>query len=323
VKEEKQKITLSRKVDPYRSGWTVVEYLSHRFKYHTAERWTKRVRDGWVRVNGADVDPGHVVTQGDEVLYTIFHNEPEVDFRYDVVYEDADILAVSKSGNLPVHACGVFIRNTLIAVLKNRYGDSINLAHRLDRETSGLVVLSKNTDAARQLAFMFAEGRVSKTYTSIVHGRVRPEEFEVDAAIGKTQETIALDEGQKYMKNVESDLKEDLPRCVPRRQVDFETGKPARTVFRVERYLDDYTLLEAAPLSGRTNQIRVHLQYIGHPIVGDKVYRLPDCFAATPPIDRQALHCRSLRFNHPITGDGLCLEAPFPEDMRALIERSW
>ena len=133
---EKKKITLECAVDSYRSGWTVVEFLAHRFKYHTPERWAKRVTDRWVQVNGANVEPEHVVNKEDVISYTIWHAEPEVDFRFDVVYEDDHILAVSKSGNIPVHACGVYIQSTLIATLKNIYGNHLNLAHRLDRASA-------------------------------------------------------------------------------------------------------------------------------------------------------------------------------------------
>lgn len=313
---EKKNITLRCEVDSYRSGWTVVDFLSHRFRYHTPERWTKRVTDRWVQVNGCDVQPDHVVHKDDVISYTIFHTEPEVDFRYEVVYEDDYLLAVSKSGNIPVHACGVYIRNTLIATLKNIYGDHLNLAHRLDKETSGLVLLSKDRETARVLGTMFAEGHVEKTYLAVVHGRIRKKTLEVEAPIGKTMEEAAgrFDE-------LESDLAEDLPRYVPRRRVDFENGKPALTRFEVERHIGDYTVVRAVPLSGRTNQIRVHLEYIGHPIVGDKVYGPARAVGKPPKISRQALHCIELSFAHPVTRRLMDLSAEIPEDLSQLISR--
>jgi 23S rRNA-/tRNA-specific pseudouridylate synthase len=219
---EKKKITLACEVDSYRSGWTIVRFLSHRFKYHPPERWTARVRDGFVQVNGRDVSTDQIVTKGDVVTYTIFHAEPEVDFRYDVIYEDEYLLAISKSGNIPVHACGVYIRNTLIATLKNVYGENLNLAHRLDRETSGLTLLTKDPDTSRTLGRMFASGEVSKVYAAVVHGVVHEASFEVDAPIGKTMEEFSA----RFHGESESDgdLAEDRPRYVPRRCVDFEHG---------------------------------------------------------------------------------------------------
>jgi len=313
MKAEENKITLDCKVDSYRSGWTVVEFLSHRFRYHPPERWTHRVADGRVKVNGSQVKADHRVDHNDVVSYTIIHNEPEVDFRYDVIYEDDDMLAVSKSGNLPVHACGVYIRNTLVTHLRNRYGNAISLGHRLDRETSGLVLLSKHVPAARELSGMFARGEVSKLYIAVVHGHVDNDTFDVDAPIGKTEAMIPMVGERETMRGRTTDLRESFPRLVPKRIVDFEDGKPACTKFRVLTRANEHTVLEAQPLSGRTNQIRVHLHHVGHPLLGDKVYR----FEGGPVLERHALHCRSLAFKHPMTGQPMRLETDLPADLRS------
>jgi 23S rRNA-/tRNA-specific pseudouridylate synthase len=319
VQTEKDKITLDCKVDSYRSGWTVVEFLSHRFRYHPAERWTHRVDDGRVTVNGSRVNADHPVNHNDVVSYTIIHNEPEVDFGYRIVYEDGDMMAVSKPGNLPVHACGVYIRNTLITHLRNRYGDHISLGHRLDRETSGLVLLSKHVPAARALSGMFAKGTVEKSYVAVVHGHVEADAFEVDAPIGKTEDIIPIVGDRETMRGRQTDLREDFPRLVPKRIVDFESGKPARTGFEVRRRAQGYTVLDARPLSGRTNQIRVHLHHVGHPLVGDKVYRFADQSDGVPRIGRHALHCGSLRFEHPITAAPMSLTADVPDDLEPFL----
>jgi RluA family pseudouridine synthase len=313
---EKKKITLSCEVDTYRSGWTVVQFLSHRFKYHTPERWTQRVLDDFVRVNGADVSPEHIVKKDDTITYTFFHAEPDVDFKYDIVFEDDYLFAVSKSGNIPVHACGVYISNTLIGTLKNIHGDHLNLAHRLDRETSGLVLLSKDPKTARVMGRMFAEAEVTKRYIAVVHGRVEQPVIDIDAPIGKTIEEIT----NRPDEEIDGDLAVDLPRYVPRRRVDFKNGKQAATRCEVEERIGEFTLVRAYPVSGRTNQIRVHMDHIGHPIVGDKVYR----FAGGTPdgelITRHALHCVGLEFAHPVTGRPVELAAPPPEDIEKLIE---
>jgi 23S rRNA pseudouridine1911/1915/1917 synthase len=316
---EKDKITLDCKVDSYRSGWTVVEFLSHRFRYHPPDRWTHRVDDGRVTVNGDRVGADHQVNQNDVVSYTIIHNEPEVDFRHDIVYEDNDMMAVSKSGNLPVHACGVYIRNTLITHLRNRYGNHISLGHRLDRETSGLVLLSKNVPTARALSGMFAKGEVEKSYIAVVHGHVDAEAFEVDAPIGKTEDIIPIVGDRETMRGRRTDLREDFPRLVPKRIVDFENGKPARTEFEVRKRAPGYTVLDAHPLSGRTNQIRVHLHHVGHPLVGDKVYRFVSSSDNVPILQRHALHCRSLRFEHPVTAAPMSLTADLPDDLEQFL----
>jgi 23S rRNA-/tRNA-specific pseudouridylate synthase len=326
----KKKITLRCTVDPYRSGWSIVEFLAHRFPYHTADSWAQRIRDRQVEVNGLPIDPGGTVGKGDEITYTIYHAEPEVDYRYDTVYEDDHLLAVSKSGNLPVHACGVFITHTLIARLKEEYGDAINLAHRLDRETSGLVLLSKNKWAASVLGDMFRKRVVAKRYLTIVRGRVEQERFEVDAPIAKvaelTENGAVLDRRVWLEENGEE---RNRASYLPKREVNIASGKPAKTRFKRIRYKDDFTVLEAEPVTGRTNQIRVHLAHVDHPIVGDKVYGLrgdlknevmreglTERVKRALVMERQALHCKSLKFAHPVTSEPLRLEAPIPDDMK-------
>jgi 23S rRNA pseudouridine1911/1915/1917 synthase len=188
----------------------------------------------------------------------------------------------------------------------------LNLAHRLDRETSGLVLLSKDPKTARVLGRMFAENEVDKRYLAVVHGRLEQPVVEIDAPIGKTLEEVA----KRPDEEVDGDLAEDLPRYVPRRRVDFEHGKSAATRCEVEEHLGGFTVVKAFPVSGRTNQIRVHLDHIGHPIVGDKVYAPAD-----EMISRQALHCEGLGFTHPATGRRVELNAATPEDIKTLIER--
>ncbi len=319
---EKKELKLTCTVDSYRSGWTVVEFLAHRFKYHTASGWQRRVLDRHVRVNAAAVAPDHVVRQGDAVQYTIWHAEPEVDYSYDVLYEDDSLVAVSKSGNIPVHACGVFITHTLIAKLKEDFGYKLNLAHRLDRETSGVVLLCKDRFSNRAMAEMFRLGKVKKSYLAVVYGNVPEEVFEVDAPIGR------IDQRYQYPDEYAWSKANDLAAYLPKRRVDFENGKPARTFFEVRRRRGAYTVLRAVPLSGRTNQIRVHLAHAGFPIVGDKIYALQGELreeirreGLTPAVkealvlERHALHCESLRFGHPVTGTDLVIEAPPPADL--------
>jgi 23S rRNA pseudouridine1911/1915/1917 synthase len=322
MEDEKKQLTLTCTVDAYRSGWTVVEFLAHRFKYHTAEGWDRRVRDRWVTVNDSPVDPSHRVAKDDAVQYTIWHSEPAVDDTYDVLFEDDWLLAVGKSGNIPVHACGVYITHTLIARLKDDFGGGLNLAHRLDRETSGVVVLCKDRESNRRLAGMFAKRAVAKTYLAIVYGEVRNERFEVDAPIGN------LDQRDSFPAEYAWGKAHKIATYLPKRRVDFAGGKAARTTFGVVRRLRGYTVLEVVPETGRTNQIRVHLAHAGFPIVGDKTYALggelrdemlreglTDRVRQALVLDRHALHCRGLCFDHPMTGERITVEAPLPRDL--------
>ncbi len=324
---EKQRLTLSCRVDSYRSGWSIVDFLAHRFPYHTRDGWTKRVRDEWVRVNDATVATDHVVQKNDAVAYTILHAEPPVDDRYDVLFEDDHYLAVAKSGNIPVHACGVYIVNTLVARLRADFGENVNLVHRLDRETSGVVVLAKHRDANRLLARAFERGDVEKQYVAVVHGRVTEDEFTIDAPIGK------IDARYQYPVEYEYGKANDLATFLPKRRVD-PAGKPARTRAEVVARHGAFTTLRALPEQGRTNQIRVHLAHAGHPIVGDKIYSLAgeirdeqlregmtERVRAALVLPRHALHGESLAFAHPLEGARVVLRAPLPADMASIASR--
>lgn len=325
ARTEPRRLTLSCAVDNYRAGWSVVAFLAHRFPYHTEASWTERVRDGRVRVNGRRVSPEHVVRRDDRVDYTIEHAEPPVDWRYDVLHDDGDMLVVSKSGNIPVHACGVYITHTLIARLKRDFGEPLNLCHRLDRETSGVVVLARSRELNRAMATAFAEGRVAKRYLAVVTGYVERDAFTVDAPIGRVDVRSAYPEAYRRGKA------RDLATYLPKRVVD-PAGKPARTRFEVIRRGADDTVVRAIPEQGRTNQIRVHLWHVGHPIVGDKIYMLRGDEreallreGLTPEVrralraPRQMLHCARLEFEHPLTGRACAFEAPLPDDMRAFV----
>jgi 23S rRNA-/tRNA-specific pseudouridylate synthase len=182
-----------------------------------------------------------------------------------------------------------------------------------------LVLLSKNVPAARQLSGMFARGEVEKLYVAVVHGHVEADAFEVDAPIGKTEDIIPIVGDRETMRGRRTDLREDFPRLVPKRIVDLEAGKPARTRFVVTGRGPGYSVLDARPLSGRTNQIRVHLHHVGHPLLGDKVYRFASPSCNVPLLRRHALHCRSLRFQHPITAIPMSLTADVPDDLERFL----
>ena len=322
METEKKQLTLTCTVDSYRSGWTIVEFLAHRFKYHTAEGWTRRIRDRWVTVNAAEVGPDHRVDKDDSVQYTIWHTEPAVDDSYEILYEDEWLVAVGKSGNIPVHACGVYITHTLIARVKEDFGCKLNLAHRLDRETSGVVGLCKDRESNRRMAGMFARGEVYKSYVAVVFGLVPGHGFEVDAPIGK------MDQRDRFPAEYAHGKAHGLATYLPKREVNMESGKPAKTRFEVVRRGPDFTVLNAIPETGRTNQIRVHLAHAGFPIVGDKIYALQgdlrdeilregltDRVRKALILDRHALHCASLVFAHPMTGEPITIEAPVPPDL--------
>ena len=250
--DEEREYDLSCTVDPYRDGWRLDEFLSHRFRYHPPHVWAERLAEERVRVNGRVGRAETTLGKGDRIDYAFRHAEPSVDFRHEVLFEDDEVLAVAKSGNLPVHAGGKFIRNTLIARLRESRDDSLRLVHRLDRETSGVVLLAKSAEVARELGDEFRHHAVEKEYVAVVRGRLEAR-TQVDGPIARRQ-----------------------PAEPPYFRVVAEGGKPAvtefvpRTAGRVRGR--EATLVTVIPREGRTNQIRVHAAHVGHPLVGDKIY---------------------------------------------------
>jgi 23S rRNA pseudouridine1911/1915/1917 synthase len=310
AREEITPIVLSCEVDPYHDGWTLLDYLGDRFRYLDRGEWVNRIESGRVRVNGIQGAGPLTVRAGDAIEYEVHVVEPPVDFGYTVVFDDGDLLVVSKSGNIPVHAGGKYFRHTLVAKLREDGGLRLDLAHRLDRETSGLTVLTKNVDAARGMARAFSRGAVAKTYLAVVRGEPAAGDFSVDEPIGKIGESFP----------------------VARSVIDREAGKPARTDFRVIERLRGAALLEARPSTGRKHQIRVHLEFAGHPVIGDKIYGmpieileesldLPDSARVREHLllPRHALHAWRLSFPHPRTGRPVLLEAPIPQDILGFI----
>jgi 23S rRNA pseudouridine1911/1915/1917 synthase len=246
-----------------------------------------------------------------------------VDDSYDVLYEDQWLVAVGKSGNIPVHSCGVYITHTLIARLRQDFGETITLAHRLDRETSGAVVLCRDRESNKRMAGIFARGEVDKQYIAVVYGEKTQDRFEVDAPIGK------MDQRDRYPREYAYGKAHNLATYLPKRTIDRENGKPARTVFEVIERKNGFTTLRVTPVTGRTNQIRVHLAHAGFPIVGDKIYALEgdlreeileqgltDRVRQALVLDRHALHCESMSFNHPVTGQRMVVNSPVPGDLR-------
>lgn len=234
-----------------------------------------------------------------------------------VLYEDDDVLAVDKPAGVPVHPSGRHVNDTLIQRVHARYaGDVVRhdgqprLAHRLDRETSGVVLIGRHPEAHRLLRGQFERGEVDKTYLAVVSGVPRKDAGSITAPIGPSRTSsirlkMAVDEG----------------------------GLPARTDWRVRERLARHALLECDLFTGRQHQIRVHLQHLGFPVVGDKLYgpdeqlfaRAADGTLTTEDrarleLDRHALHHHRLALAHPRTGTRLVLESPLAPDLEAFLE---
>ena len=286
-------------------------FLSRRFgRSRTAIR--QRLAGEILDVHGLPLKWSHCVRAG-EILTVpaLVHEEPQIPILFDILYQDESLVAVDKGPGLPVHPSRSWRTRTLVTCLRQRCNDpGIHPAHRLDRETSGVIVLGRTPEALRALMAHFVKGRPRKRYLAVVRGVPTFDRIRLSFPLGPDP---------------------DFPiRC--RMRVDLHNGQPAETEVEVLERLGDRTLLSVVPRTGRQHQIRVHLAHAGFPVLGDKLYqedgnpylamiqgglteqdlkRLGHC--------RHALHAESLTLPHPVSGEEQCFQAPFPEDLVRLV----
>jgi tRNA pseudouridine32 synthase/23S rRNA pseudouridine746 synthase len=202
-----------------------------------------------------------------------------------VLHVDDDCLVVDKpSGLLSVPGRGAHLQDCVATRVQAEFGDAL-VVHRLDMATSGLMLFARGAAAQRRLSRAFAQRDVHKRYIALVHGRVAPDQGEIDLPL------IA-----------------DWPNR-PLQKVDRERGKPSLTRWRVIDAQADHTRLELEPVTGRAHQLRVHLLAIGHPILGDALYAPPETLAAS---HRLLLHAAQLRFAHPVSGEEMTVKSAVP-----------
>jgi 23S rRNA pseudouridine1911/1915/1917 synthase len=297
------------------------------------------IREGNVTVNGRVVKPSYDIRTGDQIdmmLPPVRPKEiPPEPIPLDVLYEDEDLLAINKQADLIVHPARGNWTGTLVNALAYYFrlnwrdiselptrGEVFRpgIVHRLDRDTTGVMLIAKSELALWRLGRQFELRKIRKTYTAIVHGVVAAEEDVIDAPIGKHPKVR-----EKYA------VHRDIGRPFP------VTTKEAITRYKVLQRFDrlracraGFTLVELYPQTGRTHQLRVHMSFIGHPVVGDRMYGggpiyrsqllgHPDV-AEGPLITRQALHAHTIQFHHPRTGREMTLTAPCPADFVAALK---
>ena len=247
----------------------------------------KRCENGMTR-NGSVIRSIDTVFPGDRIILRLPDSsllEPSAGLDIPVVYESARIVVFNKPAGVPVHPSIKHQGDTLGNCFAHLYpGLTFRPVNRLDKDTSGLCIAAKDAHAASLL-----QGRFRKIYYAAAEGLI-PEEGVIDAPIARERESIIL-------------------RCVR------EDGQPSVTRFRRLRYSGGYSLAEVVPETGRTHQIRLHFAYIGHPLAGDDMYG-----GSLVHIKRQALHCGSLTFTEPDTGEEITVTAPLPEDIAGLFE---
>lgn len=274
-------------------------------------RIRRLIEEGEVLVNGARATKGVRLERGAHVTVKTFAAEkssatPEA-IPLDIIFEDEHLIIVNKPVGLLVHPSHREKSGTLLNALAHHFWQTSGapirpgLVHRLDRNTSGVIVLAKTPRALRTLAKHFRERRVRKIYVALASGRVTNDAGEINAPIGCD------------------------PRTWPHWRVMAEgegDSRPAQTHYRATRRFAAHTLLELEPLTGRTHQLRIHCNLIGHPIVGDPIYA-----AAVDPLVKEQrlkyhlLHAARLVFNHPATGKELDVQAPLPPAWQGLLEK--
>ena len=258
-----------------------------------------------ILVNGNKIKSSYKVKLNDEIYMQIPEpKETEIiaeDIPLDVLYEDEDIIAINKPKGMVVHPANGNYTGTLVNALLYRCKDSLSgiggqirpgIVHRLDKDTSGVIIVAKNDKAHLNLSEQIKNHKVKKTYIALVRGNIPNDEATIDMPIGRSKKD--------------------------RKKMDIDkNGKNAITHFKVLERFDGYTLLKVNIETGRTHQIRVHLMTIGYPIVGDTVYSNgKNPFKVTG----QMLHAKSIEFKHPITGENMKIEAPLPKYFEDVIK---
>ncbi len=268
------------------------------------------ISDGEILVNGRASKPGYALREGDEVevihsisTHAVSTVTPQL-LPLDIIYEDDDLLVINKQAGMVVHPAIGHTDDTLVNALLARYpalqeeeGNRPGIVHRLDRDTSGLIIVAKNLRTQAALIEQMKRHEITKRYLALVEGNVSLDHGSIDAPIGRD------------------------PRHRQKMAVTTVGSRDAVTHFRVLQRFQRHTLLLVQLETGRTHQIRVHLQAIGHPVVGDPVYGSGHT-NPNIPLHRQFLHASQLTFTHPITGIPLNLEAPLPADLDFVLHQN-
>jgi 23S rRNA pseudouridine1911/1915/1917 synthase len=293
--------------DPNDAGKRLDHLVHERLPQYSRARIQEWIRGGRVTIAGAASRPSHLVRTGERIEVdpadaAPLHATPE-EIPLAVLYEDPDVVAIDKPAGMVVHAGAGVHSGTLVNALLHRF-DALSgvagamrpgIVHRLDRYTSGVLLVAKNDDAHQRLAAQFSGRQVEKIYLALVHGNVKQER-------GRIERPIARD-----------------PVHRTRMTARLAAGRAAWSEYRVLRRFAGFTLLEVRIGTGRTHQIRVHLASIGHPVVGDTLYGAPAKTEGRPPLDRYFLHAHRIRFQQPSTGEETVVVSPLPADLEAWI----
>jgi 23S rRNA pseudouridine1911/1915/1917 synthase len=282
-------------------GASVLAFYARRYPHSSDPEWREKIDGGQVLLNGRVASPRDILTRGDLLLYhRLPWEEPDAPRAFGTLFEDGDVLVLAKPSGLPVLPGGFFLETTLLYLVRQRYGSACSPLHRLGRGTSGAILFTRNSAAARSLARAMFERRIVKVYLALASGTSMPDAFTVDAPIGP------------------------VPHRIPATVNAYRPGgRPAISHVHVLRRLPEANaaLLEVTIPTGRPHQIRIHLSYAGFPLVGDPLYQaggLPrtdgvdDERSTTPGATGYLLHSWKIRFPHPRLGRDVEVVCPPP-----------
>lgn len=293
-------------ITPEMEGERIDKCISNYLESLSRSYIQKIIKDGKAYVNDAVVKANYKVKVDDKVQFEIPDcEEPDIppqDIPLDILYEDKDILIVNKPKDMVVHPAPGHYEGTLVNAIMFHCKDELSgingvlrpgIVHRIDKDTTGSIIICKNDEAHRKIAQQLKEHSITRKYRAIVYGRIMEEEGTVNAPIGRH------------------------PTDRKKMAINEKNGKPAVTHYKVLERFDKYTYIECQLETGRTHQIRVHMTSIGHPLLGDEVYGNAKC---PFKLEGQILHAMTIGFIHPTTGEYVEYEAPLPEYFEHLLQ---
>lgn len=285
-------------IGPKDAGLTLLSYLTATHQHSTEAEWAARIERGEVDVESARCSSDAILKPGQTVVWRRPPwNEPSVPTHFDIVHEDLSLIIVNKPSGLPTMPAGGFLDHTLLALVRQQHPDASPL-HRLGRHTSGLVLFAKTADAASQLARAWRDHEVKKTYRALCVGSPGTETFAIDAPIGPVSHPV-----------------------LGTVQAASEDGKPSHSIATVLERRNDQTLFRVEITTGRPHQIRIHMAYAGHPLVGDPIYAAGGGLKQNPGLPGDGgylLHAERLQFLHPSTGEPMTVTATPPPELLAI-----
>lgn len=302
-------MSITLEVEPADAGKRLDWFLHERLPGYSRSRLQSWIKENRVQLNGAGVRASHLLRGGEQIEISPAELPPlravAQELPLTVLYEDEDVVVVDKPAGMVVHAGAGHHDRTLVNALLHHFGSLSGIGgdlrpgivHRLDKDTSGVLLVAR-TDAAHQsLAVQFQSRRVEKIYIAMVHGHPSPGQ-------GLIRKPVARDAVRRT-----------------RMTTRVKTGRAALTEYHTLEQIGSFSLLEIRIGTGRTHQIRVHLQSIGHPIVGDTLYGAPKSVSNMPHLGRFFLHAASLRFESPSKGTTVQIESPLAPELEDWLGR--